>query len=126
MKVLKYSLFVKHPSDFNPKLGARQAEDFNQESSHSFVQSMNLLATCLEIRTTLSPGIQRKNPSSHKAKSSRKGCDKKQGHSRLLFPQNLKRLIKNPFENKILVCLSLLPIKASHKRDGGRLGLILG
>jgi len=44
MKVLKYSLFVKHPSDFNPKFGARQAGDFNQKSSHSLIQSMNLLA----------------------------------------------------------------------------------
>jgi hypothetical protein len=80
----------------------------------------------LEIRTTLSPGIQRENPSSHKAKSWRKGCNKKQGHSRRCRLQEPRELRKNPFENKMLVCLSLLPIKASHKRDGGRLELILG
>jgi len=34
--------------------------------------------------------------------------------------------MKNPFGNKMLVCLSLLPIKASYKRDAGRLKLILG
>ena len=44
MKVLKYSLFVKHPSDFHPKLAARQAEDFNQESSHAPARSVNLFA----------------------------------------------------------------------------------
>ena len=82
--------------------------------------------TCLEIRTTLSPGIQRENPSSHKAKSWRKGCDKKQGHSRRCRLQEPRELRKNPFENKILVCLSLLPIKASHKRNSKRLWPTLG
>jgi hypothetical protein len=44
MKVLKYSLFVKHPSDFHPKLAAQQAEDFKQESSPSPAQSVSLFA----------------------------------------------------------------------------------
>jgi len=44
MKVLKYPPFFKDPSDFNPKLAARQAEDFNQESSHSPARSVSLFA----------------------------------------------------------------------------------
>jgi len=121
MKVLKYSLFVKPPSNFHPKLAAQQAEDFNQESSYSPARSVAYLPTCLEIIASISSSILWKNASSHKVKSWRKGCDKKQGHSRLLFAQNLRRLMKNPFENKMLVWSSSLPIKASHKRNSKRL-----
>jgi hypothetical protein len=41
---LEIPFFFKGPSDFHPQLGARQAADFNPKSSHSLVQSMNLLA----------------------------------------------------------------------------------
>jgi len=44
MKVLKYSLSVKHLSPFHPRLAARQVEDFNQQSSHSPARSVSLFA----------------------------------------------------------------------------------
>jgi hypothetical protein len=124
MKVSKYSLFVKETSDFHPKLAARQAEDFNQESSHSPARSVSLFAylpTCLEITVTISPSIVWKNASSHKAKSWRKGCDKKQGHSRRCCLQEPRELRKNPFENKMLVWSSSLANEANHKRNSIRL-----
>ena len=40
--------------------------------------------------------------------------------------RNLESCERILLKTKMLVCLSLLPIKASHKRNGGRLGLILG
>jgi hypothetical protein len=42
MKVLKSSRFVKPPLDSHPKLAARQAEDFNQQSSPSPARSTSL------------------------------------------------------------------------------------
>jgi hypothetical protein len=42
--VLKYSLFVMLESDFQPNLAARQAEDFNQQSSPSPTRSVSLFA----------------------------------------------------------------------------------
>jgi hypothetical protein len=44
MKALKYFLFLKDPSDFHPQLAAKQAEDFNQESSHFPARSVSLFA----------------------------------------------------------------------------------
>ena len=79
-----------------------------------------------DVRVKLSPSIWWENPSSRKAKSCRKGCAKKRGHSRRCRLQEPREWRKNLFDNKRLVCLSLLPIRASHKRDGGRLELILG
>ena len=82
--------------------------------------------TCLEITVTISPSILWENASSREGKTWRKSRYEEQGHSRLLFPQNLKRLMKNPFENKMFVWSSSLPIKASHKRNSIRLWPILG
>ena len=82
--------------------------------------------TCHEIRVTLSPSIQWENRSLNKGKSWRKGRYEEQGHSRRCRLQEHRELRKNPFENKMLVWLSLLPINASHKQDCGRQGAILG